>query len=92
MFSLFCAYVIKTAIYMYLYFHRVWSLFLFLNPPFFFLFLFLFFLHPFFPNDKNLAVQSSANFNSLIKVCDELARESSRFQECKRFAAHHRAW
>jgi hypothetical protein len=38
MFSLFCAYVIKTAIYMYLCFRRVWSLILrlflfFLFPP-----------------------------------------------------------
>lgn len=31
-FSLFCAYVIKTAIYMYLCFRRVWSLFLPLHP------------------------------------------------------------
>lgn len=36
MFSLFCAYVIKTAIYMYLCFRRVWSLILQLFSSFYF--------------------------------------------------------
>jgi predicted RND superfamily exporter protein len=55
MFSLFCAYVIKTAIYMYLCFRRVWSLFL----PLFFPLLYIpppsrFFNHS-SPNDKNFS-------------------------------------